>query len=425
MTTTRIEIPANALVITLGPAGCGKSTFCEVFPGNAVVSSDVCRALITDDATNQDANKQAFELFHFWIKARLKQGRLAVADATNLTPRARKTLRDIAAEARVPVIVLRFATDLDTCLAQNRQRDRFVPEHVIRTHYEQYEIAREAIGTEGYAAIHTINPLREYEIVINGGARTLTAPGFDIIGDIHGCTLELNEMLLTLGYDISWITGVEGEGSSYVHPDGRKLVFVGDITDRGPDSVATLRMVKLALEGGHYAVMGNHDNKLMRALKGNKVKAGHGLQGTLDQIEEQCSPAEKQTFLNMLQSLPYQLSLKVEGHPDVVVSHAGIPPELVGKDNSFARNHALFGEVLGFLEDGMPDRGTSYRHGWLMGDDKPYCVHGHTVVPDPEFLFCNVFDIDQGCVFGGKLTALRVPEMTFVQVPAKATYSEK
>lgn len=425
MTTTRIEIPANALVITLGPAGCGKSTFCERFPGHSVVSSDLCRAMITDDPTSQDANKQAFELFHLWIKSRLQHGRLAVADATNLTPRARKTLRDIAAERKVPVIVLRFATDLETCLAQNRQRDRFVPEHVIRTHYEQYEIAREQIVEEGYSAIHTINPLREYELVINSGARVVEAPGFDIIGDVHGCADELVTLLTTLGYTMGPIHGTEEEGFSFVHPDGRKLVFVGDLTDRGPKSVITLRMAQFATEGGHHWTIGNHDHKLMRALKGNKVKAGHGLQATLDQIEAECSPAEKQTFLNTLSGLPYQLTLKVAGHPEVVVSHAGIPVELVGKDTSFARNHALFGEVLGFQDNGLPERGTSYRLGWTMGNDKPYCVHGHTVVPDPEFLFCNVIDIDQGAVFGGRLTALRVPEMTFVHVPARAVYSER
>lgn len=421
-----IKIPGHALLLTLGPAGAGKSTFVErhFSGGNAVVSSDTCRYLVSDDATDQACNKYAFEMFHLWISSRLAMGRLAVADATNLTPNARKKLRDIAEQRRAPVIVLRFATDLDTCLYQNRHRERFVPEHVIRTHFEQYEAAREAILTEGYSEIITINPLREYKFEVQGGIQFSSAPGFDIIGDVHGCADELAELIAKLGYRIGWIGGVEGEGSSYVHPDGRKLVFVGDITDRGPKNVEALRIVKLAREGGHHSVMGNHDWKLYRALKGNNVKAGHGLAQTLLELD-QGSDAEKATFRAMFAGTPWQLICQVPRKPDCVVTHAGIPLGMIGKDTSYMRNHAIYGEVTGeTTTDGYPVRSFEYTKGWLPEATAPVLVHGHTVEETPyPYGMANVVNVDGGACFGGELRAFQYPELKIISVAARAAYA--
>jgi protein phosphatase len=422
----KIEIPQHALVLTLGPAGCGKSFFTEKHFGQAVVSSDRCRQMVSDDPTNQEASKRAFDLMHMWIEGRLAMGRLAVADATNLTAQARRGLREIAAKFKAPVIVLRFATDLDTCFRQNAGRDRFVPEHVIKTHFEQYESAREAILHEGYAAIHTVNPARSYEFEVKGGVQIARAPGFDIIGDIHGCADELRTLLTELGYTVGWINGHEGEGSSYIHPEGRKIVFVGDITDRGPENVQALRIVKLAKEGGHLSVMGNHDWKLFRAMKGNNVRVGHGLAETLAQLA-QVSEAERKTFFDMLALTPFQLILKVPCMPDCVVTHAGLRRDLIGKDTNEARNFGLYGEVTGEKdENGFPVRTAEYVKGWTAGITDPMLVHGHTVVPDPNpQLRVNVVNVDQGAVFGGKLTAFRWPEASFVQVAPREVYFPK
>jgi protein phosphatase len=422
---TKIEIPAHALVLPVGPAGCGKSYFAEQhFPRTAIVSSDLCREMVSDDMTNQECNRHAFHLFHEWIGARLAMRKLVYADATNVRGRSRKELRQIAAATGAPVIVFRFAADLDTCLSQNRQRDRFVPEHVIKSHVEAAEESREHLSTEGYAAIYTINPSREYEIVVKSGVQAAEAPGFDIIGDIHGCEDELKLLLHKLGYRIGTLHA--GEGSSYVHPQGRKLVFVGDITDRGPRNVGALRTVKLALEGGHLSVMGNHDDKLRRALKGNKVQMGHGLAETYRQLYEDASHAERQTFYEMLVNTPYQIRLAVPGYPEVTVCHAGLPQRLVGLDNNEARNHAIYGEVLGFGPDGTPVRGDAWKDGWRAGVEAPWLVHGHTVTQNPRPTWeYNVVNVDTGCVFGGYLTAFRYPSCTIEQVRAFQVYNDR
>lgn len=79
--------------------------------------------------------------------------------------------------------------------------------------------------------------------------QTLPEGALDIVGDVHGEWLALQNLLRHLGYD--------GEGN---HPQGRKLVFVGDLCDRGPESPAVLAWFKRAYEAGNaLAVLGNHE----------------------------------------------------------------------------------------------------------------------------------------------------------------------
>ncbi len=89
---------------------------------------------------------------------------------------------------------------------------------------------------------------------------------FDIIGDVHGCFAELTALLGRLGY------AVDADGASARHPAGRKAVFVGDLVDRGPATPAVLRLVMgMTAEGSGLSVAGNHEVKLVRALRGRKV----------------------------------------------------------------------------------------------------------------------------------------------------------
>src|SRR5688572_14244526 len=100
-------------------------------------------------------------------------------------------------------------------------------------------------------------------------APQLTGP-FDIIGDVHGCYPELVELLQKIGYEII----EKGKGEVDVNnPHKRKLIFVGDLTDRGPNSVAVLKLVMYVLQHHKgYCVIGNHDDKLMRKLMGRSVQ---------------------------------------------------------------------------------------------------------------------------------------------------------
>lgn len=146
-----IVIPRNTLVVLCGPAGCGKSTFAaRHFLATQIVSSDDCRAQLSDDAANQGVSNHAFELMHFIIKKRLLLGRLTIADAMHLESEYRRRLIRIARWFGFNAAVLAFDITLETCLARNTARARVVPEDALMKQYYMFENARSAIHGDGF-----------------------------------------------------------------------------------------------------------------------------------------------------------------------------------------------------------------------------------------------------------------------------------
>src|SRR5690606_31064820 len=101
---------------------------------------------------------------------------------------------------------------------------------------------------------------------------------FDIVGDVHGCYEELTALLAELGYTV---TGESADGPMagpvYAHPEGRMMVFLGDIVDRGPRILDTLKLVYNMVRAGHaLCVPGNHDMKFMRKVGGRDLQLSHG-----------------------------------------------------------------------------------------------------------------------------------------------------
>ena len=163
----RIQLPPNALVMLLGPAGSGKSTFARRhFLESQIVSSDECRRLVSDDEENQEASPQAFAVFRAIIAARLSLGRLTVADATNLSGGSRAELRLIAAGHDAPLVAIVLDVSVESCLAQNEERARNVRPEVIEWHHELFREARRSLPGEGYTAIHTVSPEMQDSLVI-------------------------------------------------------------------------------------------------------------------------------------------------------------------------------------------------------------------------------------------------------------------
>jgi protein phosphatase len=157
---------------------------------------------------------------------------------------------------------------------------------------------------------------------------------FDIIGDVHGCFDELRELLGRLGYVISEQKGAANRLRHAVHqPDKRKLVFVGDLVDRGPKIVDVLRLVTWMVDSRvALCVPGNHDNKLLRRLRGHNVRIAHGLAQTLEELDRE-PPEFKSRVAAFFQNLP---SHYVLDGGNLVVAHAGLKEDQPGSTTPFA-----------------------------------------------------------------------------------------
>jgi protein phosphatase len=165
-----IEVPPDALIVLIAPSGAGKSTFAhDHFRDTEIVSSDRCRALVSDDEADQRATGPAFEVFHAILRGRLGMGRLSVADATNLEPVPRQRLREMAREFGRPAVAIVLDVPPDVAHARNLARTRTVPPRVLELHYDLFRAARESLPAEGYAAIHEVQPGWRVRVVRAGG----------------------------------------------------------------------------------------------------------------------------------------------------------------------------------------------------------------------------------------------------------------
>jgi len=414
-----LTIPELSLVVLIGPSGCGKSTFARRhFKSTEVLSSDTFRGLVSDDENEQAATADAFASLHFVAARRLARARLTVIDATNTQPEARAPLVALAREYHVLPVAIVFDLPRRLCEERNASRpDRNFGPHVVRNQRSQMQRGLRGLGREGFRHIHVLGSQDEVDAAVIArqplyNNRRQDRGPFDIIGDVHGCGDELEELLRTLGY------AADPQGSAaWRHPEGRRAVFLGDLVDRGPRVVDTLRIVMaMVREGTALCVPGNHDIKLKRKLDGRDVKVTHGLDRSLAELEQQ-SPefrAEVQQFLDGL------VSHYVFDDGRLVVAHAGMKAEMQGRGSSKVRDFALFGETTGESDEfGLP-----IRYNWAAEyRGSATVVYGHTPVPEPDWLN-HTINIDTGCVFGGRLTALRWPENSLVSVPARQVYAE-
>jgi protein phosphatase len=410
-------IPELSLVVLIGPSGCGKSTFARKhFKPTEVMSSDAFRALVSDDENDQSSTDDAFAALHFVAARRLARAKLTVVDATNVQPEARKPLVALAREHHVLPVAIVLDLPERICHDRNRSRpDRDFGPHVIRNQKSQLHRSLRGLGREGFRHVHVLKSQEEVDAAVierqplwNNRKRE-TGP-FDIIGDVHGCCDELDQLLQRLGYE-------KNDGGPWAHPASRKAIFVGDLVDRGPRIVDTLRTVmSMSQAGTALSVPGNHDIKLKRKLEGRDVTVSHGLDRTLQELEQQTPEfrADVQKFLDGL------VSHYVFDEGRLVVAHAGMKAEMQGRGSAKVRDFALFGETTGETDEfGLP-----VRYNWAAEyRGRASVVYGHTPVPEPEWLNRTI-NIDTGCVFGGRLTALRWPEKELVSVPARDTYAD-
>jgi protein phosphatase len=240
--------------------------------------------------------------------------------------------------------------------------------------------------------------------------QTRLSDPLDVIGDVHACLDELTDLFRALGYredpDVGWRS-----------PDGRLPVFVGDLVDRGPANVGTLELVmRMVGAGAALCVPGNHDLQLERHLAGGDAPLVYGLAETVTELNS-ASEAFRRDVLTFFQRLPGHL---VFDGGRFVVAHTGLPASLHGDTTARTRRLAAYGVAEGEMDPNDPEK----RHPWVAHHQGPVVVYGHTPVLEPAWRNQSI-DIDTGCVFGWRLTALRWPERTLVSVPARRVYARR
>jgi protein phosphatase len=415
-----LAVPALSLIALVGVTGSGKSTFAgRAFRSTEVISSDFCRGLVADDENDQAATGDAFDILYYIAGKRLAAGRLTVVDATNVQPDARKKLIELARQHDVLPVAIVLDVPERFCAERNASRaDRDFGPHVLRKQRDMLRRGLRGLSREGFRTVHVLTSPGEVD-----AARIVRTPlyndlrhehgPFDVIGDVHGCRTELEVLLAELGYTLE--RDGDGRPVGAHHPQGRRTVFVGDLVDRGPDTPGVLRLAMgMVKEGDAFAVPGNHENKLLRALRGRNVQITHGLAESLAQLEQEPAEfkAQVETFIDGL------VSHYVMDDRKLVVAHAGISERYQGRASSRVRSFCLYGDTTGETDEfGLPVRypwANDYR-------GRATVLYGHTPVPAPEWVN-NTMCLDTGCVFGGRLTALRYPERTLVSVPAAQMY---
>ncbi|QKC89184.1 polynucleotide kinase-phosphatase [Mesorhizobium sp. NZP2234] len=421
---TDLAIPDFALVVLIGSTGSGKSTFAgRHFLPTEIISSDQCRALVCDNETDQDVSADAFELVREIAGKRLKHRKLAVIDATNVRAADRKAWIELARKWHALPVAVVIDPGVDVCVARNALRpDRPFGAGVVQRMTTEIRKGLGGLQREGFrqvwklASEASIDAAKVSRQPLWTDKRDDHGP-FDIIGDIHGCADELQALLTQLGYSVAWSEDQGERAVTVTPPEGRKIVFVGDLVDRGPNVPDALRIaMSMVAAGTAYCVQGNHERKLGRWLEGRKVTIAHGLQQTIDQLGVQDRGLREAlpAFLDSLRSHVW-----LDGG-SLAVAHAGLKEEMIGRGSGAVREFALYGETTGEIDEfGLPvraDWAAAYR-------GKTAVVYGHTPVLSAEWVN-NTLCIDTGCVFGGKLTAFRWPERELVEVPAIQTWSE-
>ena len=419
-----MTLPEYCLVVLIGASGAGKSTFAaKHFAATEVLSSDRCRAWVSDDAEDQAATGDAFDVLHFIAAKRLAARRLTVVDATNVRREDRRSLVRLAREHHAFAVAIVLDLPAKVCLQRNAERpNRQFGAQVVHGHVRALRRSLRGLRKEGFRYQFHLQSEAEVDAATVERQRLWTDKRdehgpFDIIGDVHGCFDELAALLDHLGYRIERTAGQDGHRFDVSHPDGRRLVFLGDLVDRGPKVPDCLRLAMDAVADGRaLCVPGNHENKLLRKLRGRNVQINHGLAETLAQLEAE-PPAFSDRVAAFIDGLRSHYMLD-DGN--LVVAHAGITESLQNRSSGAVRSFCLYGETSGETDEfGLP-----IRYDWAADyRGQAHVVYGHTPVPQAEWLNRTIC-VDTGCVFGGSLTALRYPEKELVSVPAQRTYTE-
>jgi polynucleotide kinase-phosphatase len=442
---TTIHLPHAGIVLLIGPSNSGKTTLLnqliqeQQIVESEVLSSDQFRLLVSDvefiswnrrpkdeaDALfseYQQISKEAFETLDYVIAKRCRLNKLTFVDATHLRDYEREKYLQMAKKYHVPAIAIVLNISETELIRRDEQRDFPRGRNRIKQQYQHFKTTLRFIKKEGFRRVYifgeeelqVLNVTRlENPLLIDVGS------GIDFIGDIHGCYEEFIELMTKLGYE-------ENAEGYYIHPEGRKILSLGDVLSRGPRSLETLQFFEKHVRAGHsYMIDSNHGWKIARWLDGKNVRLAHGDENVAAEFEEyetkfgkEASERLKKQLKDLLLEAKSHYIIQKNGVNTAVAVHAGIKDHYIGKQSPGISDFCRYGDTDGLDENGKPirkDWSTAHKSNELI-------LWGHDPKPQP-LMVNNTLNIDQGVVFGGSLTAYRYPERQLVSVKAKQDYA--
>ena len=289
---SELRIPEGTLVVLSGLPGSGKSrlrTMASVNDSRVTwLSTDDLRdainpalPILVDGAPrlsrNESANAEVYAIMRLRVQAGLRMGRTVVVDSTNINDAERQDWIAIADSLGAPHLVVILDETPDTCIERSKLRLHYVPEYAIREMFQppEPELAAHIVAQaakNGKEAPVTAPPGFQATSKFNHVVlkpddsiwftwNELPIGLWDVIGDTHGLLDDLIALLTKAGWTVE-------NNRLQPHPQGRKLLFLGDLLDRGPQSIELVRFIKRAVEDGlAVALKGNHEVKLVRFVE--------------------------------------------------------------------------------------------------------------------------------------------------------------
>ncbi len=164
-----LRLPDPCLVVLVGAAGSGKTTFAaRHFAPAEVLSSDAFRAQIAGDPSDQRATGPAFAALHGALRQRLTHGLLTVVDATSVSAADRRPLLRASAETGMAAVAIVLDLPEAVVLARNGSRGRLaVPEEAVRRHLARLagSLRGPGLGHEGFARVLVLRDAAEVDAV--------------------------------------------------------------------------------------------------------------------------------------------------------------------------------------------------------------------------------------------------------------------